>query len=115
MTITVGPGDYQAITPANLDLERDGGSYRITISHDGYEPYSVTLTTSSNGWVWGNLLLGGLIGIVVDSSTGAGIKLSPEEVNANLIEAGIEPQSSSENQIYFFTADNVLLGQIKMN
>ncbi len=114
-TITVEPGDHQTVTPANLELKRDGGPYRITISHEGYEPYKVTLKTSANGWLWGNLLLGGLIGIIVDSSTGAGTKLSPEEVNANLIKAGIEPQSSSENQIYFFTTDNVLLGQIRLD
>ncbi len=51
---------------------------------EGYQPYEITLTKKSNGWVWGNIIFGGLIGLVVDASTGAMYKLTPEQVEANL-------------------------------
>ncbi|MCH9698173.1 MAG: PEGA domain-containing protein [Gammaproteobacteria bacterium] len=113
-TIVVEPGQYQnTFTPASMELERDGGPYRVTISHEGYEPYKVTLKTSTNGWLWGNLLLGGLIGIIVDSSTGAGTKLSPEEIKANLIKVRVDSESSHNNHKESFTADSTLLSQIR--
>ena len=37
-----------------------------------------------SGWVWGNILFGGIIGLIVDASTGAMYKLTPEQVEASL-------------------------------
>ncbi|MCI0590309.1 MAG: hypothetical protein L0Y67_01665, partial [Gammaproteobacteria bacterium] len=102
-TATADPGGIKATTPGELILKRGEGPYRVTFKLDGYEPYSVMLTTESNGWYWGNLLLGGMIGMAVDSSTGAAYRLSPDEVKANLVKSGIEPQSSSE----YFTSYSI--------
>ncbi|MCG2921469.1 hypothetical protein KZ305_25620, partial [Escherichia coli] len=44
-----------------------------------------------NGWYFGNIIFGGLIGIlVVDPMTGAMFTLSPKDVNAVLASNGID-------------------------
>lgn len=112
--VTADPGGLKVTTPGKLILKREKGPYKVTFTLDGYEPYSVMLTTGSNGWVWGNLLLGGIVGLIVDSYTGASTKLGPEELKANLVKAGIEPQSSSEDIIYMFDRRGILLSVIEV-
>ncbi|MBZ9785638.1 hypothetical protein K9857_29245 [Pseudomonas sp. REP124] len=61
-----------------------GETYTITFKKDGYADTSTTLDTSMSGWYWGNILIGGLIGmLVVDPMTGAMYKL-PEDAAGNL-------------------------------
>jgi len=61
-----------------------GEAYTITFKKDGYADASTTLETSMSGWYWGNILIGGLIGLlVVDPLTGAMYKL-PEGAAGNL-------------------------------
>jgi hypothetical protein len=46
--------------------------YTVTASKDGYTPAMTPLQTSINPWYWGNIVIGGLIGIlIVDPITGA--------------------------------------------
>lgn len=47
----------------------------------------VTLVQTQNGWIWGNILVGGIIGLAIDFGTGAAYKLTPQEVNVALQEA----------------------------
>jgi hypothetical protein len=78
-------GSQMGTTPATLNLKRNG-SHRIRLELDGYQPYEMTLTKSVSGWVWGNIVFGGLIGLAVDAIDGAIYKLSPEQVSAQLLE-----------------------------
>lgn len=48
-------------TPYVAKLSRKD-KHIIHIAADGYQPADLTLTRSVSGWVWGNLLFGGLIG-----------------------------------------------------
>ena len=77
-------GSQMATTPATLNLKRNG-SHRIRLELDGYQPYEMTLTKSVSGWVWGNIVFGGLIGLAVDAIDGAIYKLAPEQVSAQLL------------------------------
>ncbi|WP_103029998.1 PEGA domain-containing protein [Salinibacter altiplanensis] len=70
-------------TPTTLSLDSDR-SYTMEISLDGYETESVQLRKSTSGWVAGNLLFGGLPGLIVDAATGGLYVLSPEQVNTSL-------------------------------
>lgn len=56
---------------------------------------------STSGWVWGNILFGGLIGLVVDASTGGMYKLTPEQITAELEESGAEVRVLDDS-IYLF-------------
>ena len=51
----------------------------------GYQPYETTVTHSVSGWVWGNIVIGGLIGLAVDAISGGLYKLTPEQVSATML------------------------------
>lgn len=71
------------ITPTHTTLSRDE-KHMVRIELAGYQPYEVELKRGVSGWVFGNIVFGGIPGVVVDAVTGAMYKLSPSEVNANL-------------------------------
>ena len=70
-------------TPVVAKLKRKD-KHTIVVSLDGYQPFELTTTRSTSGWVWGNILFGGLIGLAVDLSTGGAYKVNPAQVNAAL-------------------------------
>lgn len=70
-------------TPLEKDLKRNQ-EYQVAIKMDGYQTYETKLTKKFNEWYIGNVLFGGIIGLVVDPITGAIYKLTPNELNANL-------------------------------
>ena len=81
-------GRPQGKTPLVLDLERKDDHY-IRLEMDGYEPYEVTVTRKINGWVWGNVLIGGLIGLAIDYNTGGLFNLTPDDIRPSLEMSGI--------------------------
>lgn len=61
--------------------------YRITLSKDGYNSKVISITSSLDGWYLGNILIGGLIGmLVVDPASGAMYKIAKGDrlINENL-------------------------------
>jgi len=70
-------------TPAAVKLSR-GSPHTLVFRKPGYQDDTETLTSSPSGWILGNLIGGGVIGIAVDSVDGAGRKLSSDNVNATL-------------------------------
>ena len=70
-------------TPVFSKLRRKE-NHVVRISLPGYQPIDLTLTSSVSGWVWGNVAIGGLIGLAVDAISGGMYKLSPEELSAAL-------------------------------
>jgi len=64
-----------------------GQSYRLVFEMPGYQKSEVQLTPKLSGWYWGNLVFGGLLGmLVVDPHTGAMYNLSPDKVEHALTE-----------------------------
>ena len=60
-------------------------SYIVTFSKSGYSDQTVTLKATISGWYFGNILFGGLIGIlIVDPITGKMWKLPDTPVFGNL-------------------------------
>jgi hypothetical protein len=80
---------YKGKTPTTLTLSAGGfyrmRSYIITFQKSGYEPQNTLLRSTLDGWYCGNLIFGGLLGLlVVDPITGAMWRLPPEiSVNLN--------------------------------
>ena len=66
----------------------------VKIELDGYQPYETNLTRSTSGWVWGNIVFGGLIGLVVDASAGGMYKLTPDQIDSELRSAHAEALSN---------------------
>lgn len=80
-------------TPTQVRLKRNAnmpgtpsgrGYYDVKIEMDGFYPYEVKVKREFNGWFLGNLLIGGLVGIIVDAATGSMYKLSPDQVIAQM-------------------------------
>jgi hypothetical protein len=72
-------------TPVTRSLDR-GSQHTVEISMDGYESEQISIRKSTSGWVWGNIVFGGLIGLAVDASTGGMYKLTPTQVQQTLDE-----------------------------
>ncbi|PYO63923.1 MAG: PEGA domain-containing protein [Gemmatimonadetes bacterium] len=73
-------------TPVVAKLKRKD-KHTIVVKMDGYQPFEVVTTRSTSGWVWGNIVFGGLIGLAVDLGTGGAYKINPAQVNADLARA----------------------------
>ena len=80
-------GEFSGHTPTTLTLSSKQ-SHKVRIELAGYKPYEVALTQKLNGWLFGNIFFGGLIGIVVDISDGAAYALTPNHIDAQLVAEG---------------------------
>jgi len=89
------------VTPDEVTLRAgagyfDGEKYTITYRKDGYTSSTQTLDSGIDGWYWGNIVIGGLIGmLIVDPATGAMYTL-PEKINSTLTVAPISAISAVE-------------------
>lgn len=76
-------------TPSTVTLKSgkgyfSGQTYTLNFKKEGYPDKSIKLNSSLSGWYWGNILIGGLIGmLIVDPLTGAMYKL-PEAASADM-------------------------------
>ena len=75
-------------TPVAPDLKRMD-KHIVRIELDGYEPYEFMIDRRVSGWVAGNILFGGLVGIAIDAITGSMYRLDPSEVDVVLGNATI--------------------------
>jgi uncharacterized protein YceK len=70
-------------TPIIAKLSRKD-NHVIKIEMEGYEPFEIKTTRSTSGWVWGNIVFGGLIGLAVDAITGGMYVIKPEQIETEL-------------------------------
>ncbi len=78
-------------TPTVLNLSRTStGTGTVRVELDGYRPVDVPVKRRLSGAFWGNLLIGGVIGMGVDLISGAWANLDPKEINLSLTK--IEPE-----------------------
>ncbi|WP_082754923.1 hypothetical protein [Variovorax sp. PAMC 28711] len=80
---------HNGVTPLTLQVNRGAGYfksevYTITFAKEGFASTEVKLESTVSGWYIGNLLFGGLIGMIgVDPATGA-MYVFPETVSSTL-------------------------------
>jgi len=92
ITITNKSGEkvHTGITPVTVTLKRGNGyfkpaAYDVTFKKEGFQTKTIRVTGSVNGWYIGNIIFGGLIGLlIVDPATGAMYTLNPNDINAVL-------------------------------
>ena len=58
-------------TPGSLVVDKSRHDLTVTCSKPGFQTTAVTQASSFNGWTFGNVLIGGAVGVVVDAATGA--------------------------------------------
>lgn len=81
---------FKGQTPATLKLKSGSGffskaRYQVKFEKEGYDTKIVPIHYEIDGWYFGNLLFGGIIGLlIVDPATGAMYKLETEFLNETL-------------------------------
>ncbi len=103
-------------TPSRITLEAGDSyfskaHYTLKYKKKGYQEQTIKVTPYLDGWFYGNLVFGGLVGVlIVDPLTGAMYKL-PEAITVNLSKS---KSAKLENQtITFMFLDDVHPNQRK--
>jgi hypothetical protein len=82
---------WEGKTPAEVKLSRRG-SYLVTVSQPGYQNAQISVADNGlNGWVFGNILIGGLIGVTIDLISGAVNHLEPGTIHVNWADTNSPP------------------------
>jgi hypothetical protein len=73
--VTVECGDVandpKLVTPAVVNLHRKPDYCALKLNKEGYAPKEVRFAQKVSGWYFGNILVGGLVGLIVDAANGA--------------------------------------------
>ncbi len=83
---------HQGQTPATVTLERKN-SYDVTISLEGYQETKIRINKEFDATYLGNLICGGVIGLIIDAVNGAMYKLEPAMIQAELVTASLKDGS----------------------
>lgn len=84
---------FRGTSPATVDLRAGAGyfsreAYIVTITKEGYKDRILPINCVIDGWYFGNILIGGLIGfLIVDPLTGAMWKIERSYINTVLDES----------------------------
>ncbi|MGI4865894.1 MAG: hypothetical protein ACRYFZ_18360 [Janthinobacterium lividum] len=83
--------------------------YTITFTKAGYAKQTLPLEAGMNGWYFGNLLLGGALGmLIIDPITGAMYRIKDKQVQATLSQAtGFNSETSAPNGLRIVSLDEV--------
>lgn len=96
---------YTGTSPATITLDASAGffkkaSYSVMVTKTGYQSQTLPVTFKLDGWYWGNLLLGGVIGmLIIDPATGAMYKIRSEYMSFTLAQATADAKANPELQI----------------
>lgn len=91
-TVKFTSGD-RCTTPCDLEFKRKNDQ-RADITLEGYKPTYVLIQSKLGGSAFGNILLGGVVGGVVDGSNGASNRLYPRPLIVRLA-----PEGSTEEAV----------------
>jgi hypothetical protein len=104
-----GKSVHSGKTPETVTLNASSGffkgeTYTLILNKDGFNEKTIEIQSSLDGWYFGNILIGGWIGmLIIDPVTGAMFKL-PENAGASLSEVA---KVKSENAITIAMLDSV--------
>jgi hypothetical protein len=74
-------GTYYVSTPGTVTVNREYDDMTVSCKKEGYEPVMLSVSSSTKGMAFGNILLGGIIGGGVDMATGAAYDYPAEIIN----------------------------------
>ncbi|MDP3939349.1 MAG: PEGA domain-containing protein [Deltaproteobacteria bacterium] len=77
-------------TPLSIEVGR-GDEHEVAFHKQGYLDDVRMTRKAFNWWFAGNILFGGIVGIIIDMMGGAAYKVDPNPIDVTLIEA---PQTS---------------------
>ena len=77
-------------TPGSVRLSKSRHDLNVTCTKDGHQPASTTASSRFTGATFGNVLVGGVVGVVVDAASGANNRY-PADVRLDLAENPAAP------------------------
>lgn len=88
-------------TPNQVKLPRRN-EYEIEFTAPGFQPQKLALTKGLNGWIWANILIGGIPGLIIDFASGSAHKLEPSVISVSLVKptAGNDEDVALRVQLY---------------
>ncbi len=101
---------FQGTSPATVSLQSGAGffkraSYQVSVTKTGYQTQTVPVQFKVDGWYWGNLLLGGVIGmLIIDPATGAMYKIDSEYMSITLSQS---VAANAQPELRVYDLDNV--------
>ncbi len=90
-------GMIKGTTPMFADLIRNE-RHTIKISKAGYEEETRATARGFNWWYLGNIILGGVIGLIVDPITGAIFEIKPDKINVDLKPVVVVEKKTEESE-----------------
>lgn len=107
------------LTPLSVQLEKKS-SQTLVIRKEGYKDFSTAMGTTVNGWFFGNILFGGLVGSTTDAATGAMHEYAPNQFlvtleadGANLANGKTDKSKADKVREFVLLSYNQLLTDIK--
>ena len=85
-------------TPLFVDLDRDK-EHIVSIELPGFDKSQLIINKELSGWVWGNIIFGGLIGLAIDATSGSLYNLTPQQLNAELMKNNTSVSNTQEGII----------------
>jgi hypothetical protein len=70
-TLSSPRGTWNVTTPAKVHVMRSMKDMNIVCNKDGYQSASTMIPSGVEPWTFGNLLIGGLLGVGIDAYSGA--------------------------------------------
>lgn len=71
-TLTNDAGKWFVSTPGSVTIQKSTGDLAVDCKKENDSVGHETIVSKANGAVWGNIILGGAVGYIVDRNTGAG-------------------------------------------
>lgn len=98
--------NYVGNTPIIASMSRrDNHVIRIELAN--YQPYEAVFSRQLSGWVFGNIVFGGFIGLAVDAISGGLYRLTPDQVRAEMRSNNYPyAQNSKESQVLIVLKPN---------
>jgi hypothetical protein len=100
-------------TPVIAHLKR-GDNHTVAINLRGYAPFESTVTKGVSGWVWGNIVFGGLIGLAVDAMTGGLYNLTPVQLAGQLAKSSAGNVAPTKDGVYIILVKAPEAGWVKV-
>ncbi len=104
---------HSGITPSRIFLRSSRGyfvkaNYTVTFMKNGYEDKTIEINSTLDGWYFGNILFGGLVGmLIVDPATGAMWAL-PHTQSASLTKITSTADSDLKQEFNIVSIDDIL-------
>lgn len=104
----------QGTTPQTVRLPRKN-EYQVEITLPGYKPQTLAIAQGLNGWIWGNLFIGWIPGLIIDFAGGAAKKLEPRQIQVSLQTAQLPSGADQAVAVVHLLDDNgKVVREVKM-